>query len=91
MHSNASGPSTSCTESEQPPALSDYEDEVVTTALLTKRRSYSAAQKLEVIAFAKMTSIHKASQEFGVDRSCVRSWIRQENGLIAARYSDNLL
>lgn len=49
--------------------------------IVIKRRSHQAADKLKVIEFAKNTSIHRASEEFGIDRKTVRRWIKIEKEL----------
>uniref|UniRef100_A0A915DAV5 Brinker DNA-binding domain-containing protein n=1 Tax=Ditylenchus dipsaci TaxID=166011 RepID=A0A915DAV5_9BILA len=55
-----------------------------TSSIQPKRKCYSFAFKLEILNFAKKTSVRKASQTFGVDRSCIRDWKKQENKLLLA-------
>ncbi|XP_055354618.1 uncharacterized protein LOC129600202 [Paramacrobiotus metropolitanus] len=42
------------------------------------RHTFSLAEKITVVEFAKLTSIHKAATTYNVDRKSVRSWIKQE-------------
>ncbi|KAL3086789.1 hypothetical protein niasHT_035572 [Heterodera trifolii] len=43
-----------------------------------KRRAYSIQEKVEILDFAKKSSIHAASRHFGIDRNTVRDWKKQE-------------
>ncbi|KAL7078509.1 hypothetical protein ACQ4LE_002129 [Meloidogyne hapla] len=53
------------------------------------RKSYSIAQKLEAVEFARKHSIHAASHKFKCERASVRKWIRQERDLKMQRNSNN--
>ncbi|KAL3095159.1 hypothetical protein niasHT_025452 [Heterodera trifolii] len=46
-----------------------------------KRRAYSIQEKVEILDFAKKSSIHAASRHFGIDRNTVRDWKKQEANL----------
>ncbi|KAL3118388.1 hypothetical protein niasHT_001024 [Heterodera trifolii] len=46
-----------------------------------KRRAYSIQEKVEILDFAKKSSIHAASRHFGIDRKMVREWKKQEANL----------
>ncbi|KAL3085429.1 hypothetical protein niasHT_031381 [Heterodera trifolii] len=46
-----------------------------------KPRAYSIQEKVEILDFAKKSSIHAASRHFGIDRKMVREWKKQEANL----------
>jgi hypothetical protein len=46
-----------------------------------KRRSYTAALKLEVVKIAKQSSLQAASKLFNIDRHMIRSWRADEEKL----------
>ncbi|KAL3087207.1 hypothetical protein niasHS_009087 [Heterodera schachtii] len=46
-----------------------------------KHRAYSIQEKVEILDFAKKSSIHAASRHFGIDRKMVREWKKQEANL----------
>lgn len=49
-----------------------------------KNRSYSVAEKLEMIEYAIQTSNHEAHRKFGVDRKRLIEWRNSEEKLTAA-------
>jgi len=62
--------------------LSNSEEEPGPSKTKKCRRSYTIAQKIKVIDFAKSNSIHAASRRFDkVARSTVQDWLRQEKEL----------
>ena len=54
------------------------------------RKSYTIAQKLEIVkyALANDRNISKTSREFNVDRKRVREWIKEESTLENAAPED---
>lgn len=46
-----------------------------------KRLKYDAAFKIKVVELANKTSNHQASETYGVDRKCVRDWVKNEQVL----------
>jgi hypothetical protein len=75
--------------SESPPKLNAEEFGEAPPPVLSgsnKRRSYTAEKKLEILNFAKKYTVHRASEEYGVDRSCIRSWRTNESLLKMAVY-----
>ena len=51
------------------------------TTFKRKRYAYSIERKIEILDFAKQTSIIAASKHFKVDRNSVRDWRKQEQDL----------
>lgn len=45
------------------------------------RKSYVSSQKLEVVAFAEVTSNRKAAKVYKIDESCIRKWRNQKEML----------
>jgi transposase-like protein len=56
----------------------------MTTQDLSKRFAYSAAEKLEIIAYALRNNQIKASFKFGVHKSMVSRWIRDHRKIYMA-------
>ncbi|KAF7635997.1 HTH CENPB-type domain-containing protein [Meloidogyne graminicola] len=46
-----------------------------------KRRSFTIKEKIDILEFARNTSIHKASSHFKIDRSTIQNWKKQEKSL----------
>ncbi|KAL3069717.1 hypothetical protein niasHS_015951 [Heterodera schachtii] len=46
-----------------------------------KRRVFTIKEKLDILEFAKNSSVHAASRQFNVDRSSIQDWKRQETEL----------
>ena len=44
-------------------------------------QSYNVAEKLEIVEWAERNSIHSANKKFGVDRKCIKKWIKQKKEL----------
>lgn len=48
---------------------------------IKSRKSYVSSQKLEVVAFAEVTSNRKAAKVYKIDESCIRKWRNQKEML----------
>jgi len=46
-----------------------------------RRQGISAAEKLEVVAYAKKVSIKAASKKFNADRTSIRDWKNNESAI----------
>nr|CAD2196552.1 unnamed protein product [Meloidogyne enterolobii] len=46
-----------------------------------KKRAYTITEKIDILDFARNTSIHEASRHFKIDRVTIRNWKKQESSL----------
>ncbi|KAG5666306.1 hypothetical protein PVAND_017857 [Polypedilum vanderplanki] len=64
----------------------EVEEEIEPKAAAVKeiktRRAYSSGEKLEVVAFAEVSSNRQAAKVFCIDESCIRKWRNQKEQLI---------
>uniref|UniRef100_A0AAV1TLR9 Prephenate dehydratase n=1 Tax=Peronospora matthiolae TaxID=2874970 RepID=A0AAV1TLR9_9STRA len=58
-------------------------DARVPAAKSDKKRSFTVAEKLKVVAVCKSQSLRSAARQFNVDRNCVRAWRDKEAELLA--------
>jgi hypothetical protein len=65
----------------------DDDDEVLQAVKMSrKRKAYTAGFKLEAVKFARHNSAHKASEKYGVGRSSIIDWMKQESKLLSLKY-----
>ena len=61
---------------------SDEDDkEEIADEIPKKRRALTVKQKVDIIDYARKTSIHAASRRYKVDRKSLRDWTKSEKTL----------
>ena len=58
--------------------IANYESDNEEVKTPQKLKAYSAEFKLKVVKHAREISKHSASRKFGISRSCVQDWVKQE-------------
>jgi transposase-like protein len=58
--------------------MSDSDSSEAPTPAKKIRRSFTAAKKLEIVAYAKSVSLHAAEKKYRITRSTIRPWIKDE-------------
>lgn len=59
--------------------MSDSESDIGPSSAKKVKRSFTIDKKLEIIAYAKKHSNHKASRDFNIGRSTIQGWIPKED------------
>lgn len=63
---------------------SDSDDDFEGPPTKRKLRAYSTSKKIEILKYARNTSIHKASDFYKVDRKRIREWKQNEAAIQAS-------